>query len=171
MSLYEILPALDLTQSVHAKISIGIHRGVKFKISRITLIIIGLETRLGWRTDRKFLQNPNLNEITTTSKEINILGGIHQKYRTLPRTSKPCTPILSISNSILLYKEKLQWLSETVKPYKLFRPYDRFGRSWFSLSWCGLTQIRPYIKLMFRPYHIFMWPTANPALYQMEKNN
>ena len=62
MSIYEILPALDLTQSVHAKISIGMHRGgVKFKISRIPLI--GLETRLGWRTDRKFLRNPNLNEI------------------------------------------------------------------------------------------------------------
>ena len=56
-----------------------------------------------------------------------------------------------------------------ITPYKLFRPYDRFGRSWFGLSWCGLTQIRPYIKLMFRPYHIFMRPTANPALYQMEK--
>jgi hypothetical protein len=26
--------------------------------------LIGLETRLGWRTDRKFLRNPNLNEIT-----------------------------------------------------------------------------------------------------------
>jgi hypothetical protein len=61
MSIYEILPALDLTQSVHAKIPIGMHRGVKFKISRIPLI--GLETRLGGRTDRKFLQNPNLNEI------------------------------------------------------------------------------------------------------------
>jgi hypothetical protein len=61
MSIYEILSALDLTQSVHAKISIGMHRGVKFKISRIPLI--GLETRLGWRTDRKFLRNPNLNEI------------------------------------------------------------------------------------------------------------
>jgi hypothetical protein len=35
MSIYEILPALDLTQSVHAKIS----------ISRIPLI--GLDTRLG----------------------------------------------------------------------------------------------------------------------------
>ena len=44
MSIYEILPALDLTQSVHAKISIGMHRVVKFKISRIPLI--GLETRL-----------------------------------------------------------------------------------------------------------------------------
>jgi hypothetical protein len=43
--IYEILPVLDLTQSVHAKISIGMHRGVKFKISRIPLI--GLETRLG----------------------------------------------------------------------------------------------------------------------------
>ena len=62
MSIYEILPALDLTQSVHAKISIGMHRVVKFKISRIPLI--WLETRLGWRTDRKFLRNPNLNEIT-----------------------------------------------------------------------------------------------------------
>jgi hypothetical protein len=38
MSIYEILPALDLTQSVHAKISIGMHRVVKFKISRIPLI-------------------------------------------------------------------------------------------------------------------------------------
>jgi len=47
MSVYESLPAIDLTQSVHAKISIGMHRGVKFKISRIPLI--GLETRLGWR--------------------------------------------------------------------------------------------------------------------------
>jgi hypothetical protein len=45
MSIYEILPALDLTQSVHAKISIGMHRVVKFKISRIP--VIGLETRLG----------------------------------------------------------------------------------------------------------------------------
>ena len=43
------------------KISIGMHRVVKLKISRIPLI--GLETRLGWRTDRKFLRNPNLNEI------------------------------------------------------------------------------------------------------------
>ena len=58
MSIYEILPAIDLTQSTHAKISIGMHRGVKFKISRIPLI--GLETRLGWRTDRKFLWNSNL---------------------------------------------------------------------------------------------------------------
>jgi hypothetical protein len=67
MSIYEILPALDLTQSIHAKISIGMHRVVKFKISRIPLI--GLETRLGWRTDRKFLRNPNLNEITTEVEE------------------------------------------------------------------------------------------------------
>ena len=65
MSIYEILPALDLTQSVHAKISIGMHRGVKLKIFRIPLI--GLETRLRWRTDRKFLRNPNLNEITSTT--------------------------------------------------------------------------------------------------------
>jgi hypothetical protein len=28
MSEYEILPALDLTQSVYAKISIGMHRGM-----------------------------------------------------------------------------------------------------------------------------------------------
>jgi hypothetical protein len=35
MYIYEILPALDMTQSVHAKIYIGMHRGVKFKISRI----------------------------------------------------------------------------------------------------------------------------------------
>jgi hypothetical protein len=45
MSIYEILPALEMTQSFHAKISIGMHLGVKFKISRIPLI--GLETRLG----------------------------------------------------------------------------------------------------------------------------
>jgi hypothetical protein len=47
MSIDEILPALDLTQSVHAKISIGMHRGGrgKLKISKIPLI--GLETRLG----------------------------------------------------------------------------------------------------------------------------
>jgi hypothetical protein len=68
MYIYEILPALDLTQSVHAKISIGMHRLVKFKISRIPLI--GLETRLGWRTDRTFLRNPNLNEIIVTLLEI-----------------------------------------------------------------------------------------------------
>jgi hypothetical protein len=61
MSMYELVPILDLTQSIHTKISIGMHRGVKFKISRIPLI--GRETRLGWRTDRKFLRNPNLNEI------------------------------------------------------------------------------------------------------------
>ena len=69
MSIYEILPALVLTKSVHAKISIGMHRVVKFKISRIPLI--GLETRLGWRTDRKFLRNPNLNEIIFKALSIN----------------------------------------------------------------------------------------------------
>jgi hypothetical protein len=31
MSIYEILPALDLTQSDHAEISIGMHRGSNFK--------------------------------------------------------------------------------------------------------------------------------------------
>ena len=51
MLIYEILPALDLTQSVHAKISIGMHRGVKFKIFRIPLI--GLETVPG-----RFAPNP-----------------------------------------------------------------------------------------------------------------
>jgi hypothetical protein len=29
-------------------------------------------------------------------------------YMALPRTSKPCTPILILSNSILQYKGKLQ---------------------------------------------------------------
>ena len=43
--------------------------GVKFLISRIPLI--GLETRLGWRTDRKFLRNPNLNEIRTNQNQDN----------------------------------------------------------------------------------------------------
>ena len=33
MSTYEILPALDLTQSVHAKISIGMHWGSYLKLS------------------------------------------------------------------------------------------------------------------------------------------
>ena len=32
--------------------------------------------------------------------------------------------------------------TSSYEPYKLFRPYDRFGRSCF-----GLTQIRPYIKM------------------------
>jgi hypothetical protein len=50
---------LDLTQSVHAKISIGMHQGVKILISRIPLI--GLETRLGWKYKQKFL-----NEIKYT---------------------------------------------------------------------------------------------------------
>jgi len=31
MSIYEILPALDLTQTVHAKISFGMHQGSNFK--------------------------------------------------------------------------------------------------------------------------------------------
>jgi hypothetical protein len=45
-----------------------LHHGVKFKISRIPLI--GLETRLGWRTDRKCLRNPNpnLNEIRIATR-------------------------------------------------------------------------------------------------------
>jgi hypothetical protein len=60
--------------------------------------------------------------------------------------------------------EILSWtLFVCTFPYKLIRPYDRCGLSWF-----GLTQIRPYIKWMFRPYHIFMRLTANPALYQMD---
>ena len=45
MSIYTILPALDMTQSVHAKISIGMHWGVKLKSFRIPLI--GLETEAG----------------------------------------------------------------------------------------------------------------------------
>ena len=61
MSIYEVLSALGLTQSVHAKVSIGMHWGIKFGISRVPLM--GLETRLGWRTDGGFLRNPSLNEI------------------------------------------------------------------------------------------------------------
>jgi hypothetical protein len=49
MSIYEILPALDLPQSVHAKIYIGMH--LECQISRIPLI--GLVTRLGWRYRQK----------------------------------------------------------------------------------------------------------------------
>jgi hypothetical protein len=37
MSIYEILPALDLTQSVHAKISIGMHWGGQIKNFQNTL--------------------------------------------------------------------------------------------------------------------------------------
>jgi hypothetical protein len=37
MSIYEILPARDLTQSVHAKISIGMHRGGQIKNFQNTL--------------------------------------------------------------------------------------------------------------------------------------
>jgi hypothetical protein len=36
--IYEILPALDLTQSIHAKISIGMHRGSKLKIFSPSLL-------------------------------------------------------------------------------------------------------------------------------------
>jgi hypothetical protein len=105
MSIYEILPALDLTQSVHAKISIGMHRVVKFKISRIPLI--GLETRLGWRTDRKFLRNPNLNEIIVSpvqslliSVQYSIFNHIFNEYLWFPwsSTSNVITPY------ILVYK-------------------------------------------------------------------
>ena len=64
----------------------------------------------------------------------------------------------------------LQWTWLNMDPSRSFNRIT-FLTSWFGLSWCGLTQIRPYIKLMFWPYHIFMRPTANPALYQMEKNN
>jgi hypothetical protein len=51
MSIYEILPALDLTQSIHYEICIGMHKGVKFLISRRPLI--GLVMRLGWRYRQK----------------------------------------------------------------------------------------------------------------------
>ena len=86
MSIYEILPALDLTQSVHAKISIGMHREVKFKISRIPLI--GLETRLGWRTDRKFLWNPNLVEIREDRNHVEIW--LPKKFSTLLQEIGKC---------------------------------------------------------------------------------
>ena len=52
VSIYEVLPVLDLTQSVHAKVSIGVHRVVEFKVSRVPLM--GLGTRLGWGTDGGF---------------------------------------------------------------------------------------------------------------------
>ena len=42
------------------------------------------------------------------------------------------------------------------------------GCSGLIIYLCGLRQIRPYIKWMFQPYHIYMRPTANPALYQMD---
>ena len=51
----------------------------------------------------------------------------------------------------------------TKYPYKLFRPYDR--------AVVDSALVVSALYKSFRPYHIFMRPTANPALYQMEKNN
>jgi hypothetical protein len=58
------LSALGVTQSIHDKICIGMHRGIRFQISRIPLIVLVM--RLGWThpmesTDWKFCQKPNLN--------------------------------------------------------------------------------------------------------------
>ena len=47
MPIFEFLPALDLTQSVHDKICIGMHRGSNLKLFRIPLM--RLVTRLGRR--------------------------------------------------------------------------------------------------------------------------
>ena len=65
VSICGVLPALGLTQSVHAGVSIGVHRVVKLKVSGVPLV--GLGARLGWGTDGGFLRNPNLNEITLAS--------------------------------------------------------------------------------------------------------
>ena len=105
MSIYEILPALDLTQSVHAKISIGMHWGVKFKISRIPLI--GLETRLGWRTDRKFLRNPNLNEII-------LLEDVSESC-----SIKPLNQFQTIYFYIILASSKWSYLDQTCELAKM----------------------------------------------------
>jgi hypothetical protein len=106
MSIYEILPALVLRQSVHAKISIGMHRGVKLKISRIPLI--GLETRLGWRTDRKFLRNPNLNEINFQ------LEFRQNKFKICPR-------VLAMNYLC----SSTEWHPESYNQYLLIQPNDR----------------------------------------------
>ena len=106
MSIYEILPALDLTPSVHAKISIGMHRVVKFKISRIPLI--GLETRLG----RKFLGNPNLNEITCNaviqySHRSQKIGSTFSSVMLTYRSVSECWPSTTMLSSLSL---SVQWL-------------------------------------------------------------
>ena len=62
VSIYEVLPALDLAQSVHAGVSIGVRRVVRFGISGVPLV--GLGTRLGWGADGGFLRNLHLNEFT-----------------------------------------------------------------------------------------------------------
>jgi hypothetical protein len=73
MSIYEILPAPVLTQSVHAKISIGMHRVVKFKISRIPLIAVPRITEIPkfYRNPRIFTEIPlDITEIPIRSSEI-----------------------------------------------------------------------------------------------------
>ena len=64
--------AHDLTQSVHDKICIGMHRVVKFLIFRI--LLTGLVTRLGCDTDRKYLRNPGAHsDQNTVSRLYHIL--------------------------------------------------------------------------------------------------
>jgi L-ascorbate metabolism protein UlaG (beta-lactamase superfamily) len=63
MSLYEILPALDLTQSVHAKISIGMHWGQILNFQN-TFDGPWNEIRMKIQAEN-FVRNPNLNEITS----------------------------------------------------------------------------------------------------------
>jgi hypothetical protein len=82
------------------------HRGVKFKISRIALI--GLETRLGWKTDRKFLRNPILNEINFQ------LEFRQNKFKICPR-------VLAMNYLC----PSTEWHPESYNQYLLIQPNDR----------------------------------------------
>ena len=69
---------LDLTQSVHAGVSIGMRRVVKLGISRVSLM--GLGARLGWGADGEFLRNPNcFVQLTTKCKHHNHIDNLLQK--------------------------------------------------------------------------------------------
>jgi hypothetical protein len=126
MSIYEILPAFDLTQSVHAKISIGMQRVVKFKISRIPLSLIGLETRLGWRTDRKYLRNPNLNEVN--DYHITVLR-LECNYEYLKSCSSAGTPLQSTATgSLLPFLYNTHLFQSEVNPH---RKWFYFKNAWW----------------------------------------
>ena len=106
MSIYEILPALDLTQSIHAKISIRMHRGVKFKISRIPLI--GLETRLGIPVNPPpFHGSLPRKSLISRMDWVSCTGDIN-----LPHT--PLTPARSPPNKKIKYNKILTYILRSI---------------------------------------------------------